>query len=222
MDHQAVLLVAGGPAGQLAVGDLISRAGVNTLTVLVLVGWLYRRRKAAPEMPMVLTALNLGLFAAMTTISAGKFPAGVGFGLFGILSLVRLRSAAFTLRDVAYTFLALVIALTGGLPERGFLMVAGLDAALLIMVLIVDDPRSHPYTRTMRVTLDRLYSGPDDIRADVVRRMAIEPLTVSVDDVDYVRETTRVTVLYAVDAPAPAAASAGGTDEPSPERELIA
>ncbi|WP_225848078.1 DUF4956 domain-containing protein [Streptomyces sp. HPF1205] len=222
MDHQAVLLAASGSAGQSAVGDLISRAGVNTLTVLLLVGWLYRRRKAAPEMPMVLTALNLGLFAAMTTISAGKFPAGVGFGLFGILSLVRLRSAAFTLRDVAYTFLALVIALTGGLPERGFPMVAGIDAALLVMVLIVDDPRSHPCTRMMRVTLDRLYSRPEDIRADVIRRMAVEPLSVTVDDVDYVRETTRVTVLYAVDDPAPPAASTDDADESSPERELIA
>jgi hypothetical protein len=37
-------------------------------------------------MPLVLTALNIGLFAAMSAISAGKFPTGVGFGLFGILS----------------------------------------------------------------------------------------------------------------------------------------
>ncbi|MFG2114490.1 DUF4956 domain-containing protein [Streptomyces sp. NPDC048718] len=218
MHEGAVLLAAKGLAGQLNVLDLVARAGLDVLALLLLVGWLYRRRKAAAEMPLVLTALNLGLFVAMTTISAGKFPAGVGFGLFGILSLVRLRSAAFTLRDVAYTFLALVIALAGGLPQRDTYLVAGLDAALLLTVLIVDDPRSYPYTRTMRVTLDRLYRDPEEIRADLVTRLAVEPLTVSVDDVDYVRETTRVSVRYAVEDPAAAAPRA----ESSPEQELAA
>ena len=72
----------------------VGRLGVDVLAMLLLVGWLYRRRVAAPEMALVFTALNIGLFAAITTIGSGDFPTGIGFGLFGLLSLVRLRSAA--------------------------------------------------------------------------------------------------------------------------------
>ena len=57
-------------------------------------------------MALVFTALNMGLFAAVTTIGSGHFPTGIGFRLFDLLSLVRLRSAAFTLNDVAHTFVA--------------------------------------------------------------------------------------------------------------------
>ena len=92
--------------------------GIDVLALFTLVGWLYRRRAAAPEMTMVFVTLNIGLLAALTAITAGHFPAGVGFGLFGLLSLVRLRSAAFSIKDVAYTFSALVLALVNGLPER--------------------------------------------------------------------------------------------------------
>ncbi|WP_089100221.1 DUF4956 domain-containing protein [Streptomyces hyaluromycini] len=193
----ASVLAAKGITDHLTVTDLMTRGGLDVLALLLLVGWLYRRRPSVPAMPLVLAALNTGLFAAMSTISAGKFPAGVGFGLFGILSLVRLRSAAFTLRDVAYTFVSLVIALCTGLPQRQTWLVVALDVVVLIAVLVVDDPTSYePPTRTVKLTLDRIYPDPAVIAADVAFRFGQAPLSVLVDEVDYVRETTRVSARY--------------------------
>src|SRR4051794_21578077 len=60
----------------------VARLGLDVLSMLLLIGWLYRRRLAAPEMTRVFTALNIGLFAAITSIGAGHFPTGIGFGLF--------------------------------------------------------------------------------------------------------------------------------------------
>ncbi|MEU2715673.1 DUF4956 domain-containing protein [Streptomyces sp. NPDC007205] len=203
----ALVLAAKGIAGHIAPMDLMTRGGVDVIALLVMVGWLYRRRPSAPAMPLVLAALNIGLFAAMSTISAGKFPAGVGFGLFGILSLVRLRSAAFTLRDVAYTFVTLVIALCTGLPHRQMWLVAVLDAVVLLAVLLVDDPKSYePPTRTVKLTLDRIYPEPALIAHDVALRFGQAPLCVVVDEVDYVRETTRVSARYPAQPGEPTAA----------------
>ena len=181
----------------------VGRLGLDVLSLLLLVGWLYRRRIAAPEMALVFTALNIGLFAAVTSIGSGHFPAGIGFGLFGLLSLVRLRSAAFTLKDVAYTFVALVLALVNGLPDSDLLLVLLLDVVLLASIWVVDETRSKtPPSRVMRVTLDRAVRDLDDATAEVRRRLAVEPLAVVIEDVDLVRETTRVAVRYAVEAAA--------------------
>ncbi|MFB0615498.1 DUF4956 domain-containing protein [Streptomyces sp. AGS-58] len=212
----ASVLAAKGITGHLTVTDVMTRGGIDVLALLILVGWLYRRRPSAPAMPLVLAALNIGLFAAMSTISSGKFPAGVGFGLFGILSLVRLRSAAFTLRDVAYTFVALVIALCTGLPHRQMWLVVALGAVVLLAVLLVDDPKSYdPPTRTVKLTLDRIYPEPALIANDVALRFGRAPLSVEVDEVDYVRETTRVSARYPVQ-PGDAALAA----RPEPREEL--
>ncbi|MER5545281.1 DUF4956 domain-containing protein [Streptomyces sp. NPDC001118] len=193
----ALVLAAKGITHHIAPGDLGTRGGLDIVALLILVGLLYRRRPSAPAMPLVLVTLNVGLFAAMSTISAGKFSAGVGFGLFGILSLVRLRSAAFTLRDVAYTFVTLVIALCTGLPQRAGWLVIAVDAVVLVAVLLVDDPRGdQPPTRTVRLTLDRVYDDPSLIARDVAFRFGRAPLSVEVDEVDYVRETTRVSARY--------------------------
>ncbi|MFE1881560.1 DUF4956 domain-containing protein [Streptomyces diastatochromogenes] len=197
-----VLLAAKGITDHIAPVDLMTRGALDVVAVMILVGGLYRRRSSAPGMPLVLTALNLGLFAAMSTISAGKFPAGVGFGLFGILSLVRLRSAAFTLRDVAYTFVALVVALCTGLPQRQNWLAIALVAAVLVAVLLVDAPGTDTPTRTVKLTLDRIYPTPDLIAQDVALRFGQAPVSVVVDEVDYVRETTRVSARYPVTDPA--------------------
>ena len=122
-----------------ALSSFVGRLGLDVVVLLILVGILHRRRSTLPEMALVLTSLNIGLFAAVTVIGTGDFPTGIGFGLFGLLSLVRLRSAAFTLKDVAYTFLALVLALVNGLPERNLGLVLGLNLVVLAAVWVTDD-----------------------------------------------------------------------------------
>jgi len=178
---------------------VVGRLGLDVLTMLLLIGWLYRRRLAAPEMSLVFSALNIGLFAAVTVIGTGDFPTGVGFGLFGLLSLVRLRSAAFTLRDVAYTFVALVAGLVNGLSGAPIAMIVALDLLLVAVIWTTDETRGGMATRTMRLTLDTVCRDLDTVRAELRERMHIEPRSVAISDVDFVRETTRVWVRYDVE-----------------------
>lgn len=209
--------------------DFAGRLGLDVLAMLLLVGWLYRRRLAAPEMTLVFTALNIGLFAAVSSIGSGHFPTGVGFGLFGLLSLVRLRSTAFTLKDVAYTFVALVLALVNGLPGRDLALVVLLDVVLLSALWLVDETRSRqPVTRVLRVTLDHAVSSLEEAGDAVALRLAIVPLDVVVEDVDLVRETTRVAVRFAApagswrpaDSPGPDAGPSSG-DMPGPTTGVL-
>lgn len=186
-------------SGVLGNLDGPARLGLDVLSMLVLVGLLYRRRVAAPEMTLVFTALNIGLFAAVSAIGSGNFPTGIGFGLFGLLSLVRLRSAAFTLKDVAYTFVALILALVNGLPDRNLPLVVALDAVLLVAIWLTDESRTSTPTRVMRMTLDRAITDPAELAAVVAERLGSEATGLTVDEVDFVRDTTRVRLRVPAD-----------------------
>ena len=66
-----------GPAPMTVPTELLGalgRLGLDVLAMLLLVGWLYRRRLAAPEMALVFTALNIGLFAAVTPSAPATSP----------------------------------------------------------------------------------------------------------------------------------------------------
>ncbi len=178
-----------------ALSSFVGRLGLDVVVLLILVGILHRRRSTLPEMALVLTSLNIGLFAAVTVIGTGDFPTGIGFGLFGLLSLVRLRSAAFTLKDVAYTFLALVLALVNGLPERNLGLVLGLNLVVLAAVWVTDDSRRQLPTRRVRVVLDRAVFDEASARAALAERFAAPPVAVVIEDIDTVRDTTRISAL---------------------------
>ena len=55
--------------------DLLGRFGIDILAMLMLVGVLYRSQQSVPSMPLVLSALNFGLFGALAAITAGTFNA---------------------------------------------------------------------------------------------------------------------------------------------------
>ncbi len=52
--------------------DLLGRASLDLLTMLLLVGWLYKSQQSVPSMPLVLCSLNVGIFAAVTVFSYGS------------------------------------------------------------------------------------------------------------------------------------------------------
>lgn len=180
---------------------LVTHLAIDVAAMVVLVWWIFRRRHRDLDAPLVLIALNLGLFAALACIASGEFSAGIGFGLFGMLSLVRLRSEAFSSSEMAYTFVALVIALINGLPGRATWLPVLLTVMLVAVVAVVDHPRLRPQTRRIELTLDRAYSSPDLVRGEVAVRLKATVLDVNIREVDYVREITRVAVRYLVDPP---------------------
>lgn len=181
--------------------DLIGRAGIDILTMLLLVGWLYRSAQSLPGMPLVMSAFNAGLFGAVTVFfqAGNALSAGLGFGLFAILSMIRLRSMAFTVKDVAFIFLALILGVVNGLPGTPWGLLAAFNIGLLIVVALTDTRRDFRPTRVMRLTLEQAYSDPLEVRALLEERLGLQITQIVIQEIDFVRETTELKVSYVMD-----------------------
>ena len=57
-------------------------------------------------MALAYMTVNIGVLAVADTLAASAVAAGLGLGLFGVLSIIRLRSEELTEREVAYYFAA--------------------------------------------------------------------------------------------------------------------
>ena len=181
--------------------NLLVRGGADLVTLLLLVGVLYRPQKSVPSMPLVLCALNIGLFTAVTAfVEVGDVvTGGLGFGLFALLSMLRLRSAAFTIKDVAYTFVVLIAGLVNALPITDWVLLGGANLALLLVMGLADTRRTTKSTQVMRMRLDNIYVDPVVLRAELEHRLPVAIQSMRLKDVDYVRETTDVILEYVAD-----------------------
>lgn len=190
--------------GELELPDLVRDLALNLVAATILIYGLYFRRHRRRDLVLGFMAFNVSLFSVAAALSSTPLNVGVGFGLFAVLSIVRLRSDEAAWNEIGYTMVVLVLGLLMGLP--GLLFEAKvLFAVLLIAVMYVADSPvllSPARYQRYRVILDVVHTDPDDLRVELERRLGGRVRNMVVQDVDYVRETMRIDVRLQLDAPA--------------------
>jgi Domain of unknown function (DUF4956) len=172
--------------------------GVDAAAIFLLAYALYFRRHRRADLLLGYVALNIGLFVAMSLLSTVPLDISLGFGLFAILSIIRLRSTSVTQQEVAYYFVALVMGLVNGLGLEDRRLVVAINIVLLVTMLIVDGRPLRERMRRLDVTLDVVHADDAALVADLERRLGGEVMHHQVNEVDYVRETMIVDVRYRV------------------------
>ena len=185
---------------------------VDAAAIFLLAYVLYFRRHRRADLLLAYVSLNIGIFVAMSLLSKVRVDIALGFGLFAILSIIRLRSTSVTQQEVAYYFVALVLGLVNGLDIDDRRLVVLVNLLLLATMAIVDSRLLRDRARRMDVHLDVVHSDDAVLVADLERRLGGTVVRHEVNDIDYVRETMIVDVRYRVGT-APA--------EPQPEERRL-
>jgi hypothetical protein len=169
---------------------------VDLAAIFVLAYVLYFRRHRRADLLLSYVTLNIGLFVAMSLLGTVRVDIALGFGLFAILSIIRLRSSAVTQQEVAYYFAALVLGLVNGLDLDDRVLLVFVNALLVVTMLVVDSKPLRDRARRMDVTLDVVHADDAGLVADLERRLGGRVMHYVVDEVDYVRDTMVVDVRY--------------------------
>ncbi|MDR0848742.1 MAG: DUF4956 domain-containing protein [Propionibacteriaceae bacterium] len=177
---------------------LVPLADVIAICVLALV--LYYRRYRRRDLTMAYLAVNVGVMGVAIALSATPINAGIGFGLFGVLALVRLRSETLSQREIAYYFCALALGVIGGLGAYHGWLSAGLMALIVVVIAIADSRTASPLTPSpiskLTLTLAHASADQSELAREVEAILGAPVVDMRVDKVDFVRGLTVVDVRY--------------------------
>ena len=180
---------------------------VDLAAIFLLAYVLYFRRHRRADLLLAYVSLNIGIFVAMSLLGKVRVDVAVGFGLFAILSIIRLRSTSVTQQEVAYYFLTLVMGLVNGMGLDDRRLVVAINVLLIATMAVVDSRQLRERALRMDVTLDVVHHDEASLVADLERRLGGTVMHHEVNDVDYARRTMLVDVRYRLDptaaAPAP-------------------
>jgi uncharacterized protein DUF4956 len=192
--------------------DVPLRLALDLAAIAALVYGLYLPRYRRMDLVVVYGLFNVGLFLAIVVITRGEMTLGIGLGLFAVLAMIRLRSETFSNRELAYFFVALMLALVTAIDIGGLPPAAALAAVALAATWLIDHPRFSRPTRRLDVTLELVFSDQEALRRHLEERLNAQVTEAWVLEIDYVRETTRAAVRYV----------AGPRTRPVPEDALDA
>jgi hypothetical protein len=175
--------------GQALIVDLVAIA-------IIAFGVYYRRNRRA-DLALAYVALNVSLFCvAVMIVSETKIGVAFGFGLFAILSIIRLRSEPIAPEEGAYYFVALVLGLINGMQFHNAQLARVLTVGLVVVMVLLDNALVMPRARRQVVTLDMVYPNEAQMRVDLEARLGGKVKRLFVKETDYVRDTTVVDVRY--------------------------
>lgn len=168
----------------------------NVVGMAVLVFLVYFRRHYRRDLALAYIALSMGIFAVTLLLSESEAGMGLGLGLFGILSIIRLRSDTLTQEEVAYYFISLAIGLINGLHPDPAWVSPLITAGLVAVMYVADHRRVGSNTERQTVTLDRAYPLEHDRVSALEQLLDAKVLRTVVLELDMVRDLTVVDVRY--------------------------
>lgn len=167
---------------------------VDIVAISILAYGIYFRRHGKSELALAFVALNIGVFAAVALLANSEVGMGFAFGLFGILSIIRLRSTQLSQSEVAYYFISLVFGLINSLGASSLLIAAALDVVLVGIMAGLDTSLVGKHRRQHRLVLDRAFTDHKMLRQEIEYRLGASVISMDVEQIDFVREITVVNV----------------------------
>ena len=185
----------------------------DLIAIGILTFGLYFPRHRRKDLVVSYLGVNIGVLAVAEALTSADVTAGLGLGLFGVLSIIRLRSFELDQQEVAYYFVALALGVLGGVPVSPDWLVPALMAALLAAIFVGDHPRLFSRYRVASMTVDAAYTDETVLTDRLQQMLGARIHRLTVRRVDLVNDTTAVEVRYELERPGSVAPRPAGTQE---------
>lgn len=176
------------------VADFTAKVATDLVAIFVFAIAVYFRRHRRKDLAVVFAFFNICLLVAVAVIEMTPVNAALGFGLFGILSIIRLRSEPFSNREIGYFFGALVLGLLNGIgtPHGG--LTVGLNVLVVAAIWALDHPRVLKTGERLHVTLDAIHTDPEVLKAVLSERLHATVTACTIVSVDYIKDSMELEV----------------------------
>ncbi len=172
------------------------RFAADGVAVAILAFALYFPRYRRRDMVVALLGVNAGVLAVTTVLGRAEVTAGLGLGLFGILSIMRLRSSELDYEEIAYFFAALALAIVGGVDAEPEWLSVALMGLVLAALHVGDHPSLFGSYRHQSMTLDRAFTDERELTEHLEMLLGARVVRVRTKRVNLVDDTTSVDVRF--------------------------
>ena len=171
---------------------------VDLIAIGILAYGIYFPRHRRRDLAIAYVGVNVGVLAVSYVLSSSLISFGLGMGLFGVLSIIRLRSYEIDQQEIAYYFSSLALGLLAGLSTE----INALSISLMLLVLaamfIVDHPRQHSSWRQQKVTVNEASADETHLKQLLEDQLGVTIAQLKVKRFDLIKKTTDVEIRYQV------------------------
>ena len=135
---------------EINVLPFLSAFALDMVSIVLLAFVFYYRRHKNRDMTIAIAIINVALFALAGALASFTLSLGVGFALFAVISIIRLRSDEAGWIEMAYLLTGLSVGLILGLPGYSLAVQTIYAAILVLAIFLIDHPKLLSSARSKR------------------------------------------------------------------------
>ncbi|UBV44849.1 DUF4956 domain-containing protein (plasmid) [Deinococcus taeanensis] len=205
--------------------DVAGRLLLNTIAVLTIVRWLYYPAQRDRELAFSLFVFGLTTFLVASVLMNLELPAGLGFGLFAVFSLLRYRTEGISNKALTYLFVVATLAILNALGNFTPLVFILLNALVVLATAAAEDGRLLGVQRRRQevrqtVQYERIdLIRPDrraDLLADLEARTGWQIVRLDIGEVDFLKDVVTLRVTHVPPEAQPPGVTGTGKPDSAP------
>lgn len=185
-----------------AVTGLLASLGVNVLTMVIVVGWLYYPDRRDRDHAFMMATLNVIIFLVAHFMGRVELGVGFAFGLFAVFGIIRYRTEALPVREMSYLFAIIAVGMINSVGENVLswtdLLIA--NGAIIAMLFILSRLVWNQTPQVRTVTYERIENIRPDRQAelywDLWERTGLEVVDVEVVSINFMNDTAKLRVHH--------------------------
>jgi len=181
---------------------------VDLVSMYIFAYLILYRRYGNKELFVTCTLFNVSLMLVVMAIVRTDFNLAVGFGLFALLSLITVRSATFSMTEMAHFFAGIALAVINGSGITDFVFILMCNVVIVGCAWLISSwaaalPANIGLGRqenTLTVLLEYIdkdaTSRPAEMRAKLADIYSLNILSYTVLAIDHIRESMKLEIVY--------------------------
>lgn len=196
----ALFVAQASPGTPPLVADIAARAGIDLAAIVALARGVYGRHHRRQDLVATLASCNLTVFLIALLLNRVQVTTGAAFGLFAVFSMLRFRTEGLSARDMSYLFLSVSLGLLLGSAGLVWWELAAIAALIIGTAELLESRLLLAPRRAQPVLYENIALIKGESRealiADLRSRTGLNVQAVDVVEIDFVRDSARLTVYH--------------------------
>jgi hypothetical protein len=181
--------------------DFFIRYGINLLCMVVLIRLIYFRVYRKSDYFFTFFMFNTTIYIITFLLNSETgFSMGAAFGLFAIFSMLRYRTEDISARDMTYLFLVITLGLISSVNQGNVLEIIIINGMILGLAFMLDGGILLHTERMQLVQYEKIElirpENREQLIADLRERTGLQIKKISIDRIDFLRDTALIKVYY--------------------------
>ena len=190
-----------------ALAELLPGFALNLVVATIIIGFIYYPgHRSKRDYVFTFFSFNILIYFVSTLLRDVQLTIGFGFGLLAVFSTLRYRTEPIRVREMTYLFICITLPFMNSLFMATRITLGELaiiNALIIVFILVLEKGWGVSYEGDKEILYERIElvrpENHDQMLEDLRRRTGLAVKRFEVGDIDFLRDTARVTIYFDID-----------------------